>query len=53
MKKSIEYSHKHFSDYLSNERSSTVLLQLTDKEEMVNIISSVNSKKVSGPNSIP
>ena len=25
-KKSIKYSHKHFSDYLSNETSSTILL---------------------------
>ena len=26
MKKSIKYSHKHFSDYLSNETSSTIFL---------------------------
>ena len=25
-KKSIKYSHKHFSDYLSNENSSTIFL---------------------------
>ena len=25
--KSIKYSHKHFSDYLSNESSSTIFLQ--------------------------
>ena len=51
-KKSIKYSHKHFSDYLSNETSSTVFLQPTDKEEIANIISSLNSNKASGPNSI-
>ena len=34
-KKSIKYSHKHFSDYLSNETSSTIFLQPTDKEEIV------------------
>ena len=46
-------SHKHFSDYLSNESSSTIFLQPTDKEEIANIISSLNSSKASGPNSIP
>ena len=52
-KKSIKYSHKHFSDYLSNESSSTIFLQPTDKKEIANIISSLNSNKTSGPNSIP
>ena len=52
-KKPIKYSHKHFSDYLSNENSSTIFLQPTDKEEIANIISSLNSNKASGPNSIP
>ena len=53
MKKSIKYSHKHFSDYLSNETSSTIFLQPADKEELATIISSLNSNKISGPNSIP
>ena len=52
-KKSIKYSHKHFSDYLSNETSSTIFLQPTDKEEIANIISSLSSNKASGPNCIP
>ena len=52
MKKSIKYSHKRFSDYFSNETSSTTFLQPTDKEEITNIISSLNSNKASGPNSI-
>ena len=52
-KKSIKYSHKHFSDYLSNESSTTIFLQPTDKKEITNIISSLNSNKASGPNSIP
>ena len=52
-KKNIKYSHKQFSDYLSNESSSTIFLQPTDKEETANIISSLNTKKASGPNSIP
>ena len=33
-KKTIKYSHEHFSDYLSNESSSTIFLQPTDKEEL-------------------
>ena len=52
-KKSIKYLHKHFSDYLSNESISTLFLQPTDREEIVNIITSLNSNKASGPNSIP
>ena len=51
--KNIKYSHKHFSDYLSNEHNSTVFLQPTDKEEIANIISWLNSNKASGPNNIP
>ena len=37
-KKSIKYSHKHFSDYLSNESSSSLFLQPTGKEEIANIL---------------
>ena len=48
-KKSIKYSHKHFSDYLSSESISATYY----REEIVNIISSLNSNKASGPNSIP
>ena len=42
-KKSIKYSHKHFLDYLSNESSSAIFLQPTYKEEIANIIFSLNS----------
>ena len=38
---------------LSNESDSTIFLQPTDKEEIANIISSLNSNKASGPSSIP
>ena len=51
-KKGIKYSHKHFPD-LANENDNTIFLQPTDKEEIANIISSLNSNKASGPNSIP
>ena len=52
-KKSINYSHKDFSDYLSNKSRSTIFLEPTDKEKIANIISSLNPKKASGPNGIP
>ena len=52
-KKSIKYSHRHFPDYLSKESDGTIFLQPTDKEEIANIISSLNSSKASGQNSIP
>ena len=46
MKKKVKYSHQHFSGYLSNESSSTIFLQPTDKDEIANIISSLNFNKV-------
>ena len=49
-KKSIKYSHKHFSGYLSNESISTLFLQPTDREEIVSIISPLNSNKASVKN---
>ena len=52
-KKSIKYTHKHFSDYLLNECDSTIFLQPSDKEEIANIISCLNSCNASDPNSIP
>ena len=44
-----------FNNYLASiaESSSTLFLQPTDKEGIANIISSLNSNKASGPNSIP
>ena len=52
LQKTIKYSHKHFSDYLSNESDSTIFLQPTDKGEIVNILSSLNSSKASDPNGV-
>ena len=52
-KRSIEYLHKHFLDYLSNESDSTIFLKHTDKEKITNTISSLNPGKVSGPHRIP
>ena len=33
-KKSINYSHKNFSNYLSNKSSSTIFLEPSEKEEI-------------------
>ena len=52
-KRSIKHSNKHLLDYLHNERISTLFLEPTDQEQIVNIISSLNSNKASGPNGIP
>ena len=52
-KKSIKYSHKHFSDNLANENGNTIFLQPTDKDEIANIKYSLNSNKAFGPNYIP
>ena len=52
-KNNLKHSHKHFSDYLKEECESTIFLKPTIKEEIGNIISSLNSNKASGPNSIP
>ena len=49
----MKYSNKYFSNYLSNETSIKIFLKPTDKEEIANIMSSLNSNKVSDPNSIP
>ena len=52
-KKTIKYPHKHFPDYLGNENGSAIFLKPTDKEEITNIISSLNSNKTSDPNCVP
>ena len=52
-KKTIKYSHKHFSDYLSN---NTIFLHPTDKKEigyLIRLLIRLNSNKASGPNGIP
>ena len=52
IEKCIKYSHKRFSDYLSNKSSSVIFLQPTDKEKIANIIAFLNSNNNSGPNRI-
>ena len=52
-KQNINYSHKHFSEYLKHQCNSSIFIQPTDHEEMANIISSLNINEVSSPFSIP
>ena len=49
----IKFSQKHYSDYLSYTNANTFLLIPTDKNEISFIISSLDSHKSSGANSIP
>ena len=52
-KKSIKYSHKHFSDFLNNQCKNSIFTHPTDREEVANIISTLKMNNSSGPNSIP
>ena len=49
----IKFSPKHYTDYLSYTNTNTFFLTPTDKNEISFIISSLDSHKSSGPNSIP
>ena len=52
-KSNIKFSPKNYTDYLSKTNTNTFFLTLTDKNEISFIISSLDSHKLSGPNSIP
>ena len=52
-KQNINHSHKHFSEYLKHQCNNSIFIQPTDREEIANIISSLNINKASGPLSIP
>ena len=52
LQKNIKYSHKHLSEYLSNESDGTIFLQPTNKEEISSIFF-LNSNKAFGLNSMP
>ena len=51
MKLTISFSHKHFSDFLKN-RCNISFFVSPDKTERENIITSLDSNKSVGPNSI-
>ena len=52
-KQNINYSHKHFSEYLKHQCNNSIFIQPTDRDEIANIISSLNINKTNGPFSIP
>ena len=52
-KSNIKFSPKHYIDYLSSTNTTTFFLTPTDKNEIAFIISSLDSHKSCGPNSIP
>ena len=51
-KLNIKHSHKHFSEYLKHQCNSSIFIQPTHREEIGNIISSLNMNKICGPFSI-
>ena len=53
MKGNISFSHKHFSDFLKDRSNISFFVSPTDKKEIENVISSLDSNKSAGPNSIP
>ena len=52
-KLNIKYSHKHFSEYLKHQCNNFIFIQPTDREEIGNVISSLNINKTCDPFSIP
>ena len=49
----VTYSHKHFSSFLKHRSHDLFFLSLTDKYEIINIVSSLDSNRSIGPNTIP
>ena len=52
-KVNINYSHKHYSDYLSDKCKNSFFIHPTNKDEIADIISSLDKNKSVGPYSIP
>ena len=52
-KLNISFSHKYFSDFLKNRTNTSFFVSSTDKTKIENVISSLDSNKSVGPNSIP
>ena len=52
-KEDINPSHKHFSHFLKNRHHNSFFLSPTTKSEILSVISSLDSNKSVGPNSIP
>ena len=52
-KLNVSFSHKHFSDFLKNRSSISFFISPSDKIEIENVTSSLDSNKSVGRNSIP
>ena len=52
-KLNISFSHKHFSDFLKNRSNISFFVSSRDKTEIEKVISSLDSNKSVGSNSIP
>ena len=52
-KLNISFSQKHFSDFLKNRSTISFFVSPTDKTEIEDVMSSLDSNKSVGPNSIP
>ena len=52
-KLNIAFSHKHFSDFHKNRSNISFFVSPTDKTEIEDVVSSLDSNKSVGPNSIP
>ena len=52
-KLNISFSHKHFSDFFKNRSNISFFVSPTDKTEIEDVISSLDSNNSVGPNSIP
>ena len=52
-KDNINYPHKHYSDYLSDKFKNSFLIHPTNKDEIADVISSLDKNKSVGPYSIP
>ena len=51
-KESNKYSHKHFSNFLTNRSDDSFFLSPTDKYEIINTISYLDPNKSTRPNSM-
>ena len=52
-KDNINYSYKHYSDYLIDKCKNSFFIHPTNKDEIADIISSLDKNKSVGPSSIP
>ncbi len=53
VEKKIPKVEKHFSHFLGESNNKTIFLKAVDKDEVLSMISKLNSSKSCGPNSIP